>query len=72
MYSRAHLTQNKTSPLLQVEKGVHIPLIIAAGGGGRGYSSQSGSQEELIDTDPAVQGRNGKSGASGLFGFHTE
>ncbi|XP_046900732.1 ALK tyrosine kinase receptor [Hypomesus transpacificus] len=51
--------------VFKVEKGVHIPLIIAAGGGGRGYSSQSGSQEELIDTDPAVQGRNGKSGASG-------
>ncbi|KAJ7991217.1 hypothetical protein DPEC_G00295030 [Dallia pectoralis] len=50
--------------VFKVLRGVHIPLIIAAGAGGRGYSSQSESQEELIDR-PDVLGRNGKSGAAG-------
>ncbi|XP_020325933.2 ALK tyrosine kinase receptor [Oncorhynchus kisutch] len=50
--------------VFKVERGVHIPLIIAGGGGGRGYSSQSDSQNELMD-DPHVPGRNGKSGAAG-------
>uniref|UniRef100_A0A6Q2YL48 Tyrosine-protein kinase receptor n=1 Tax=Esox lucius TaxID=8010 RepID=A0A6Q2YL48_ESOLU len=50
--------------VFKVQRGVHIPLIIAAGGGGRGYSSQSESQEELIDS-PDIMGRNGKSGAAG-------
>nr|XP_046204242.1 ALK tyrosine kinase receptor-like [Oncorhynchus gorbuscha] len=50
--------------VFKVQRGVHIPLIIAGGGGGRGYSSQSDSQDELMD-DPNVPGLNGKSGAAG-------
>lgn len=49
-----------------MEKGVPVPLLIAAGGGGRGYSSQSESQEELLDIDPSVFGLNGRSGAAGI------
>ncbi|KAM6973436.1 ALK tyrosine kinase receptor [Aplochiton taeniatus] len=51
--------------VFKVEKGVYIPLIIAAGGGGRGYSSQSGTETERMDTDPNIPGRNGNSGSAG-------
>ncbi|KAM3842130.1 ALK tyrosine kinase receptor-like, partial [Diretmus argenteus] len=51
--------------VFKVEQHVYIPLIIAAGGGGRGYSSQSDSQLELMDYDPGQPGRNGKSNAAG-------
>lgn len=49
----------------QVDKGAYIPLIIAAGGGGRGYSSQSKTQLEQMEYDPNQSGRNGKSNAAG-------
>lgn len=49
----------------QVENGAYVPLIVAAGGGGRGYSSQSDTQEEQMDFDPGHPGRNGKSNAAG-------
>ncbi|XP_052009504.1 ALK tyrosine kinase receptor-like [Xyrauchen texanus] len=51
--------------VFKVENGVHIPLLIAAGGGGRGYSSQLENLEEVMDKDPSIPGRNGKSGAAG-------
>lgn len=51
--------------MTQVDKGLYKPLIIAAGGGGRGYSSQSESQMEHMDYDPSQPGRNGKSHAAG-------
>ncbi|XP_029350161.1 ALK tyrosine kinase receptor-like [Echeneis naucrates] len=51
--------------VFKVEKGVYIPLVIAAGGGGRGYSSQSETQLEQMDYDPSQPGRNGKSNAAG-------
>ncbi|XP_036398162.1 ALK tyrosine kinase receptor [Megalops cyprinoides] len=51
--------------VFKMEKGVYVPLLIAAGGGGRGYSSQSESQIEILDRNPLVPGRNGKSGAAG-------
>ncbi|KAG7511008.1 ALK tyrosine kinase receptor [Solea senegalensis] len=51
--------------VFKVNKDVYTPLIIAAGGGGRGYSSQSGSQLEQMDYDPSQPGRNGKSSAAG-------
>ncbi|KAK2826374.1 hypothetical protein Q5P01_020588 [Channa striata] len=51
--------------VFKVEKDVYIPLIIAAGGGGRGYSSQSETQLEQMDYDPSQPGRNGKSNAAG-------
>ncbi|KAF0044672.1 hypothetical protein F2P81_003830, partial [Scophthalmus maximus] len=49
----------------KVNKDVYYPLIIAAGGGGRGYSSQSETQLEQMDYDPNQPGRNGKSSAAG-------
>ncbi|KAM9354884.1 ALK tyrosine kinase receptor [Pholidichthys leucotaenia] len=51
--------------VFKVDRGVFIPLIIAAGGGGRGYSSQSETQLEQMDSDPGQLGRNGKSHAAG-------
>ncbi|KAF4102525.1 hypothetical protein G5714_017325 [Onychostoma macrolepis] len=51
--------------VFKVVNGVHVPLLIAAGGGGRGYSSQSETLEEVMDRDPSIPGRNGKSGAAG-------
>lgn len=44
---------------------MYIPLIIAAGGGGRGYSSQSETQLEQMDYDLSQPGRNGKSHTAG-------
>lgn len=46
---------------------MYVPLIIAAGGGGRGYSSQSETQLEQMDYDPSQPGRNGKSNAAGTL-----
>ncbi|XP_027130698.1 ALK tyrosine kinase receptor isoform X3 [Larimichthys crocea] len=51
--------------VFKVDKGVYIPLLIAAGGGGRGYSSQSDTQLEQMDYDLSQPGRNGKSRAAG-------
>ncbi|XP_033991228.1 ALK tyrosine kinase receptor [Trematomus bernacchii] len=51
--------------VFKVVKDVFIPLIIAAGGGGRGYSSLSEMQLEQMDYDPSQPGRNGKSSAAG-------
>ncbi|KAF7653444.1 hypothetical protein LDENG_00082740, partial [Lucifuga dentata] len=51
--------------VFKVNKGVYTPLIIAAGGGGRGYSSLSETQQEQLDDDPSQPGRNGKSNAAG-------
>ncbi|XP_024123285.1 ALK tyrosine kinase receptor isoform X2 [Oryzias melastigma] len=51
--------------VFKVDREVYIPLIIAAGGGGRGYNSQSETQLEQMDYDPNQLGRNGKSHAAG-------
>ncbi|XP_077477149.1 ALK tyrosine kinase receptor isoform X1 [Stigmatopora argus] len=51
--------------VFKVFNGIHIPLIIAGGGGGRGYSSQSERQLEQMDYDLSQPGRNGKSNAAG-------
>lgn len=48
-----------------MENGAYVPLIIAAGGGGRGYSSQAETQLEQMDYELGQQGRNGKSYAAG-------
>ena len=53
--------------MTQVDKGVYIPLIIAAGGGGRGYSSPVETQMEQMDYDLSQPGRNGKSNAAGTL-----
>lgn len=61
----------QTSQIIpQVDKDVYTPLIVAAGGGGRGYSSNSESQLEQMDYDPSQPGRNGKSSAAGTL--HTQ
>lgn len=44
---------------------MYVPLIIAAGGGGRGYSSQAETQLEQMDYELSQHGRNGKSYAAG-------
>ncbi|XP_024910865.1 ALK tyrosine kinase receptor [Cynoglossus semilaevis] len=51
--------------VFKVDRDVYTPLIIAAGGGGRGYSSQSGTQLEQMDYEPSQPGRNGRSNAAG-------
>ncbi|KAM9777843.1 ALK tyrosine kinase receptor [Neosynchiropus ocellatus] len=51
--------------VFKVNKGRYVPIIIAAGGGGRGYSSPAGNQLEQMDYDPSEPGRNGKSNAAG-------
>lgn len=53
--------------LTQVDTEVYVPLIVAAGGGGRGYSSQSPTQMEQMDYEPSHLGRNGKSQAAGTL-----
>lgn len=50
-----------------MDKGVYVPLIIAAGGGGRGYSSHGETQLEQMDYDPGQPGRSGRSYAAGTF-----
>lgn len=56
-------------PWLQIANGTHKPLLIAAGGGGKGYNSHSGDQKEITDMDPKVLGRNGLSAAAGILGL---
>ncbi|KAK7905237.1 hypothetical protein WMY93_017844 [Mugilogobius chulae] len=51
--------------VFKVERNQYVPLIIAAGGGGRGYSSLSDTQLEQMDYDLSQPGRNGKSHAAG-------
>ncbi|CAF99025.1 unnamed protein product, partial [Tetraodon nigroviridis] len=51
--------------VFKVDNGVYVPLIIAAGGGGRGYSSQAETQLEQMDYESSQHGRNGKSYAAG-------
>ncbi|GAA6092138.1 ALK tyrosine kinase receptor [Tachysurus ichikawai] len=51
--------------IFKVEKGVYIPLLIAAGGGGRGYNGNSEGLMELVDHDLSIPGLNGMSGAAG-------
>lgn len=48
---------------------IHKPLLIAAGGGGRGYNSNADDQKEIMDTDPQVPGRNGFSAAAGTLSW---
>lgn len=57
---------NLLSITTQVDNGVYVPLIIAAGGGGRGYSSQAETQLEQMDYELSQHGRNGKSYAAGM------
>lgn len=61
------LKLNQLTMMTQVDRDVYTPLIIAAGGGGRGYSSQSGTQLEQMDYEPSQPGRNGRSNAAGTI-----
>uniref|UniRef100_A0AAV2JAY4 receptor protein-tyrosine kinase n=1 Tax=Knipowitschia caucasica TaxID=637954 RepID=A0AAV2JAY4_KNICA len=51
-----------------VERNQYVPLIIAAGGGGRGYSSPSDTQLEQMDYNLSQPGRNGKSHSAVMEG----
>lgn len=48
-----------------MQKESYIPLLIAAGGGGRGYNGHTESSMETVDHDLSVPGLNGMSGAAG-------
>ncbi|XP_031435669.2 ALK tyrosine kinase receptor [Clupea harengus] len=58
--------------VFKIANGTHKPLLIAAGGGGKGYNSHSGDQKEITDMDPKVLGRNGLSAAAGGGGGWTD
>ncbi|XP_048392847.1 ALK tyrosine kinase receptor-like isoform X1 [Stegostoma tigrinum] len=52
--------------IFKMDNGEPIPLLIAAGGGGKAYlSKDSGFPEEMLETDSSVPGVNGRSGAAG-------
>ncbi|GCB71305.1 hypothetical protein scyTo_0005901 [Scyliorhinus torazame] len=52
--------------IFKMENGEPIPLLIAAGGGGKAYLSKDSSfPEEMLETDPSAPGVNGRSGAAG-------
>ncbi|XP_063040058.1 ALK tyrosine kinase receptor [Engraulis encrasicolus] len=51
--------------VFKVVNGRHIPLLIAAGGGGRGYNSPPENQLEIMDMDDQLLGSNGLSAAAG-------
>ncbi|XP_069787115.1 ALK tyrosine kinase receptor-like [Narcine bancroftii] len=52
--------------IFKMDKGEPIPLMIAAGGGGKAYLSKDSSfPEEMLETDSSVPGVNGRSGAAG-------
>ncbi|XP_055495989.1 ALK tyrosine kinase receptor-like [Leucoraja erinacea] len=52
--------------IFKMDKGEPVPLVIAAGGGGKAYLSKDSSfPEELLETDSSIHGVNGRSGAAG-------
>ncbi|XP_062911674.1 ALK tyrosine kinase receptor-like isoform X2 [Mobula hypostoma] len=52
--------------IFKMDKGKPVPLVIAAGGGGKAYLSKDSSfPEEMLETDSSVPGVNGRSGAAG-------
>lgn len=57
--------------LVQMENGEPVPLLIAAGGGGKAYLEQPESSLEQIpleqyENDTLASGVNGRTGAAGL------
>ena len=49
-----------------MENGEPVPLIIAAGGGGRAYRAKTDTfHPERLENDSSVPGLNGNSGAAG-------
>ncbi|XP_067901353.1 ALK tyrosine kinase receptor-like isoform X1 [Heterodontus francisci] len=52
--------------IFKMDNGEPIPLLIAAGGGGKAYLSKDSSfPEEMLETDSSVPGVNGRSSAAG-------
>ncbi|KAM4770836.1 ALK tyrosine kinase receptor [Rhinophrynus dorsalis] len=50
----------------KMENGKPVPLLVAAGGGGRAYKAKAGIEaEERLESNYSVPGLNGKSGAAG-------
>lgn len=50
----------------QMKDGVPVPLIIAAGGGGRAYGAKTETfHPERLESNSSVLGLNGNSGAAG-------
>lgn len=50
----------------QMKDGVPVPLIIAAGGGGRAYGAKTDTfHAERLENNSSVLGLNGNSGAAG-------
>lgn len=50
----------------QMKDGVPVPLIIAAGGGGRAYGAKTETfHPERLENNSSVLGLNGNSGAAG-------
>lgn len=50
-----------------MENGEPVPLIIAAGGGGRAYRAKTDTfHPERLENDSSVPGLNGNSGAAGM------
>lgn len=50
----------------QMKDGVPVPLIIAAGGGGRAYGAKTDTfHPERLENNSSVLGLNGNSGAAG-------
>ncbi|OXB82821.1 UNVERIFIED_CONTAM: hypothetical protein H355_010391 [Colinus virginianus] len=56
--------------IFKMENGEPVPLIIAAGGGGRAYRARTDTfHPERLENDSSVPGLNGNSGAAGCFWF---
>ncbi|OWK54191.1 ALK tyrosine kinase receptor [Lonchura striata] len=56
--------------IFKMENGEPIPLIIAAGGGGRAYRAKTDTfHPERLENDSSIPGLNGNSGAAGNFWF---
>lgn len=54
------------SEFVKMENGEPVPLIIAAGGGGRAYRAKTDTfHPERLENDSSIPGLNGNSGAAG-------
>uniref|UniRef100_A0A7M4ER23 Tyrosine-protein kinase receptor n=1 Tax=Crocodylus porosus TaxID=8502 RepID=A0A7M4ER23_CROPO len=59
--------------IFKMENGEPVPLLIAAGGGGRAYRAKTDTfHPERLENDSSVPGLNGNSGAAGKEGLLSE